>query len=100
MFDGALPVNCDATAQVGLAIEPLMEVLQKTPANTDVSTLSSFAEFTQKMMTSAFNYCCSFAVQQSQIPSNEMFIPINSLQKWYEMFQRKLNMDPNFWKSL
>ncbi|XP_065669377.1 protein Hikeshi [Hydra vulgaris] len=100
IFDGAHPVNCNATAQVGVAIEPLNEVLQKTPTNTDISTLSSFVEFTQKMMVNAFNYCCSFAVQQSQISTNEMFIPISSLQKWYEMFQRKLEMDPNFWKSL
>nr|XP_047145515.1 protein OPI10 homolog [Hydra vulgaris] len=100
IFDGAHPVNCNATAQVGIAIEPLNEVLQKTPTNTDISTLSSFVEFTQKMMINAFNYCCSFAVQQSQISSNEMFIPISSLQKWYELFQRKLEMDPNFWKSL
>ena len=92
-----------SVAQIGIAIEPAAELLQKTPiGNTDVSTVSSYVEFTQKMLTNVFNYCSSFALTQSQMTPqpNENFVPLSTLQKWYERFQRRMDLDPNYWKAL
>ena len=104
MFTGWQPnSNIDNIAQIGISIEPTIEANQKTPvSNIDVSNVPSFVEFTQKMLTSVFNYCSSFALTQSQMTPqpNETFVPINALQKWYETFERKLKMDPNFWKNI
>lgn len=91
------------SAQIGIAIEPVTELSQKTPIQQSAaSTVSSFVEFTQKMLSHVFNYCTSFAVAQSdmQPQPNETFIPMSSLKKWYDTFQRRMTLDPNFWKDL
>lgn len=93
----------ETMAQIGIAIEPVAELSQKTPIqHTEASTVSSFVEFTQKMLSHVFNYCSSFAVSQSEMTPqpNENFVPMSSLKKWYETFQRRMTMDPNFWKDL
>ncbi|XP_057298267.1 protein Hikeshi-like [Hydractinia symbiolongicarpus] len=104
LFAGWQPVTSnDAMAQIGISLEPMAEVAGKTPVvNSDASTVNSFVEFTQKMLTHVFNFCSSFAqtqVEMSMQP-NEVFVPLSALQKWYETFQRKMTMDPTFWKNL
>ena len=103
MFAGSQAVLMDSIAQIGISIEPAAELIQKTPVgNTEVSTLSSYVEFTQKMLTNVFNYCASFALTQAQMSPqpNENFVPLSALKKWYETFQRRMTMNPNFWKDL
>jgi len=94
----------NTTAQIGISLEPLAQIGDKTPATISEkpSTSTTFVEFTQKMLTNVFNYCSSFARKQSEMTPepNELFVPMSSLQKWYETFQRRMTMDPNFWKSL
>ncbi|XP_066932665.1 protein Hikeshi-like [Clytia hemisphaerica] len=90
-------------AQIGIAIEPVSELTQKTPLeNTQATSLSTFVQFTQKMASNLFNYCSSFAVTQSEMTPQptETFIPLNTIQKWYQTFERRMSRDPNFWKDL
>ena len=90
-------------AQIGIAIEPVSELSQKTPLeNTQATSLSSFVQFTQKMASNLFNYCSSFAVSQSEMrpQPSETFVPLSTIQKWYQTFERRMSRDPNFWKDL
>ena len=98
-----------ASALVGISVEPLSELVQKTPsADTMASTVDSFTEFCQKMLENFFNYAGSFATGPAQIvmqqqmagSSNESYIPFSALQQWYLNFQRRLQSNPDFWKSL
>lgn len=82
-------------AQIGISIEPLNSELQIANADT-TQNLSSFVEFTQKMVQNLFNYVSSYAVDG---PNQTPLVPLLTIQKWYENFERKLNLNPNFWKS-
>lgn len=97
------------SALVGVSVEPLAEIVQKTPsADTVASTVDTFTEFSQKMLENFFNYAASFAASPAQIAMqqqvvgglNESYIPFSALQQWYMNFQRRLQSNPDFWKSL
>ena len=91
--------NC---AQIGISVEALDQLLSQTPAaNTSVSTVESFVQFSTKMVENLFNYVSSFALTQAQMVPNpsETFVPLSSLHSWYSSFKRKLEFDPNFWKN-
>ena len=94
------------TALIGISVEPLDQIAQQTPAsNTQASTVDSFTEFSQKMLQSFFNYASSFAVtplMMSQMPINPMenYVPLNSVQNWYDSFVRRMQADPSYWKNL
>ncbi|KAL0128372.1 hypothetical protein PUN28_003574 [Cardiocondyla obscurior] len=87
-------------AQIGVSVEPLAIIEQQVTAVT-ASTTNSFMEFVQKMLTSFVNYVTSFTVTQAQMTPNptENFVPLSTLQGWYETFERRLQQNPNFWKS-
>ncbi|XP_013384654.1 protein Hikeshi-like [Lingula anatina] len=89
-------------AQIGISVEPLEQLSQQTPAtNTSLSTLNTMVAFSQKMLENFFNYASSFAVNQAQMVPNpsETFVPLSTLQKWYENFQKRMETNPNFWKT-
>ncbi|XP_035678297.1 protein Hikeshi-like [Branchiostoma floridae] len=89
-------------AQIGISVEPLAQVTQQTPpSHITPSTVSSFQEFTRKMLESFHNYASSFALTQAQmVPEpNKSFVPLNVLQQWFDNFQRRLAQNPNFWKT-
>ena len=91
------------TAQIGILVEPLAEILQKTTSqDTEASKVDTFTEFTQKMLENFFNYASSFAVSpaQSVLQPSAAYVPIDVLQNWYTNFQRRLQTNPNFWKNL
>ncbi|GFT76486.1 protein OPI10 homolog, partial [Nephila pilipes] len=97
---GVQPIS--HVAQIGISIEPLQQLELQTPITTSTpSNMDSFMEFTNKMLENFVNYICSFAVAPNQITPNtsENFIPINTVQQWYLNFQRRLQQNPNFWKS-
>lgn len=90
-------------AQIGISLEPLTEIANQLPEASAVpSGVVAFVEFTQKMLHSLFNFAASFATtQQSMTPNpTENYVPLSVLQTWYSNFERKMAMDPNFWKSL
>ena len=90
-------------AQVGIMVEPLSEISQKIPAtNTEASTVDSFTDFSQKMLENFFNYASSFCVTPGTSPINPSatYVPMAVLQQWYTNFQRRLQANPNFWKTM
>eukprot|EP00794_Sanderia_malayensis_P016997 gene16997-18709_t len=90
-------------AQIGISLEPLSEIAQQVPEQSATpSGAVAFVEFTQKMLQSLFNFASSFATTQQLMAPNptETYIPLSTLQTWYLNFERKLQIDPNFWKSL
>lgn len=90
-------------AQVGIMVEPLTEILQKTPAkNTEASTVDNFTDFSQKMLENFFNYASSFCVTPatSPIDPSATYVPMAVLQQWYANFQRRLQANPHFWKTM
>ena len=89
-------------AQIGISVEPLDQLSQQTPVTSSSDTsVTPFMEFSTKMLESFFNYASSFAVQQVEMVPNpsETFVPLSTLQKWFENFQRRLQQNANFWKS-
>lgn len=87
-------------AQIGVSVEPLA-IIEQQAATVAATTTNTFAEFVQKMLTSFVNYVTSFTVTQAQMTPNptENFVPLSTLQNWYETFERRLQQNPNFWKS-
>ncbi|XP_041367882.1 protein OPI10 homolog [Gigantopelta aegis] len=89
-------------AQIGISVEPLSQLAQQTPTTlAATSTLEPFLEFSQKMLENFVNYCSSFTINQSQMAPNptETYIPLSTLQTWFQNFQRRLQQNPYFWRS-
>jgi len=89
-------------ALVGISLEPLTVIEGQTPAaQTEAANVSNFMEFSQKMLENLFNYASSFAMSASDMRqrSGESYIPLSCLQQWYTNFERRLQQNPNFWKS-
>lgn len=89
-------------AQIGISVEPLQQLELQTPnPESAPSNANSFMEFSNKMLENFFNYIASFAVTPGQIIPNtsENFVPLSTVQQWYLNFQRRLEQNPNFWKS-
>ncbi|KAG4079301.1 hypothetical protein HA402_007993 [Bradysia odoriphaga] len=93
---GSQPIS--HIAQVGVSIEPEQNVIQQNPSTTNTAT---YLQFGRKMLENFFNFSSSFALTQSQmVPNpNETFVPLSTLQTWYTNFERRLQQNPNFWKS-
>ncbi|KAK0082902.1 hypothetical protein PV325_009669 [Microctonus aethiopoides] len=87
-------------AQIGISVEPLTVIEQLTSIVPTVTT-DSRVEFIQKMITHFINFVSSFSVTQAQMTPNptENFVPLSSVQSWYETFERRLQQNPNFWKQ-
>ncbi|CAL7942731.1 protein OPI10 homolog [Xylocopa sonorina] len=87
-------------AQIGVSVEPIGAIEQQAATVTE-ATSNSFLEFVQKMLTSFLNYVSSFSVTQAQMTPNptENFVPLSTIQGWYETFERRLQQNPNFWKA-
>lgn len=89
-------------AQIGISVEQLSQIAQQTPATaSNTSNVQPFMEFSKKMCENLLNYAASFAVTQSQMTPDpsETFIPLSKLSQWYQNFIRRLEQNPNFWKS-
>lgn len=92
-----------SNAQIGILVEPLFEICQKTAAqDTEASKVDNFTEFAQKMLENLFNYASSFAVSpmQGKMQPAANYVPLDTLQTWYTNFQRRLQANPHFWKTL
>lgn len=87
-------------AQIGISVEPLT-IIEQQAALAKANSTSSTIEFAQKMISSFLNYVSSFSVTQSQMTPNpaENFVPLSTVQGWYETFERRLQQNPNFWKA-
>lgn len=89
-------------AQLGISIEPLDLISSQSPsAITEPSNTSTFQEFAQRTIENLYNYVASFAVTQAQMTPNhtESYIPMSALGNWHSIFLRKLELNPQFWRS-
>ncbi|GAM25198.1 hypothetical protein SAMD00019534_083730 [Acytostelium subglobosum LB1] len=95
MSDGSKSV-----AQVVISIETEAEIQQKQKQNigNDNTTfkLIDFKQFAFKMCHNFVNYVMSFS-GTANTPSNS--VPIATVDRWYENFQKKLQNDALFWKD-
>lgn len=94
-------------AQIGISLEPIESVNQMVPAiDTSASSLATFAEFVNKTVGNMYNFSASFSRPLSELvndPSNypsKQYVPLASVQSWYENYTNRLKNDPNFWKKL
>lgn len=96
---GQQPISHNA--QIGISVEPIAIVNQHA-ATKSTESLSNFVQFSQKMLTNFVNFVSSFSISQSNMVPNpeENFVPLSSVQKWYQNFERKLSLNPNFWQTL
>ncbi|RMZ99237.1 OPI10 -like protein [Brachionus plicatilis] len=91
------PTISHLNAMIGISVEPISAIDALTPATeTQTTNVNSFAEFTQKMLENFYNYASSFA---KDAPDGQSYVPFSSLQHWFENFKRRLELNPNFWKS-
>lgn len=113
---GSQPIS--HIAQVGVSIEPEQNVILQAPSTvlfkktilrliivkvivSFQTNTTTYLQFGRKMLENFFNFTSSFAITQSQmLPNpNETFVPLSTLQTWYTNFERRLQQNPNFWKS-
>lgn len=100
---GQLSMTQSHEAQIGISVEPLMNLSLQTPVPAAApSSVASMMQVATKMLEGFVNYTSSFALTQAQMTPNptEMFIPLSTMQSWYENFQKKLQHNPQlFLKS-
>lgn len=99
-------------AQIGVSVEPLDSAAQMVPAiETPASNVNSFTEFINKTVGNLYNYCSSFSRSGNDLmgnpfqlggnsSANTQFVPLSTIQVWYENYTRRLSNDQNFWKTL
>nr|CAD2189948.1 unnamed protein product [Meloidogyne enterolobii] len=92
------------SALIGVKVEPMIEILRRNE-NEETSTneqLSSLALFPEKMLRNFVNFMHSFAVSfpKPNTTQYEEFVPAKSVTEWYTNFKRRLEANPNFWKTL
>lgn len=84
-------------AQIGVSIEPIANITEIISSNNPLSNVT----FAQKMLENFMNFVLSYTTSQPQMLPNPtaMYIPLSSVQKWYTNFERRLQQNPNFWKT-
>ncbi|CAH1390459.1 unnamed protein product [Nezara viridula] len=86
-------------AQIGISIETI-DVVQHQHQLLEAENAKNqtqFVEFAQKMIQSFLNYSLSFTISPTP---NESYIPVKAVEDWYKNFERKLSLNPYFWKQL
>lgn len=95
MLFGAADVS--HIAQIGISIEPEVDILAQVPTNNDAETTYIFGK---KMLENFVNFSSSFSVRQAEMLPNpsEIYVPLSTLNNWFTNFERRLEQNPNFWK--
>ncbi|XP_075213375.1 protein OPI10 homolog [Lycorma delicatula] len=89
-------------AQIGISVEANEIVAQQTDLLVKQSNnQSTFMHFSKKMLENFLNFASSFAITQAQMVPNptETYFPLSSLQTWYQNFERRLEINPYFWRT-
>lgn len=90
-------------AKIGISIEPY-EFVEQQSIGLQSKSLNNPAvslEFGKKMLLNLFEYVSGFAAPTHEVATKppSTYIPFNVLENWYRNFERKLALNPNFWKS-
>lgn len=91
-------------AQIGVSIEPMIAISQMTAdPNASVTQQNNFEEFAIKAAENLFNFCASFANTLQHFATSpfggQQFVPLSTIQQWYENFSRRLRQDPQYWRN-
>ncbi|CAG2179853.1 unnamed protein product [Oppiella nova] len=91
-------------AQIGISTEPMAVISQMvSDPNANPTQQNNFDDFAVKAAENLFNYCTSFSNSLQQFlnsPLNgQQFIPMSTIQQWYENFTRRLRQNPHFWRN-
>lgn len=94
LFGGSCTPN---VAAVGISLESLANLALMSTSVSEASTKSSNEEFCIKMLQNFANYASSFSITNPANPA-EAYVPLKTVNAWFDNFKRRLEMDPNFWK--
>ena len=85
-------VNIHQTIKIGVQMEKLknIEMAFKEKIQVDINQ-----EFAQRLAKNLYNYLDSFNQNQDQ-NRQLLAVPVNFLEKWYNKFLNKYQVDPNF----
>ena len=82
---------------IGISVESLNTIDALTPAtSTAANVLNELVDYAQKMLENFYNFSASFAKDGGD---GQQYVPLTTLQQWYQNFKRRLEMNPNFWKN-
>ncbi|KAG5892094.1 hypothetical protein JTB14_011994 [Gonioctena quinquepunctata] len=84
-------------AQIGISIEPLSNIRDVSAPN----GIESNVTFTQKMLENFMNFVLSYSITQANMVPDPTatYVPLSTVQNWYTNFERRLQQNPNFWRS-
>ncbi|KAM3171761.1 hypothetical protein ACTXT7_015967 [Hymenolepis weldensis] len=88
------------SAQLGISLEPFCELSAQTPAlegSSNPNVVDDKVGFTRFAAENLFNFVSGFAQEAPGI--SEVYVPLSAIKRWYDSIQRKLSLDPNFWKK-
>ncbi|KAK2076047.1 hypothetical protein QBZ16_001383 [Prototheca wickerhamii] len=77
-------------AQIGILAESLEEARQK-----EGSKLGAKEDFAKRVGLDLFNFMQSFGGVQN-VGGNNILVPVNVLDAWYQRLERRLRRDPDF----
>jgi protein Hikeshi len=100
-------------AKIGVSVEPLAEIFAQVSriastgpaAATGSANGLSEAATAEKMLQNLFDYVSSFAVAAGQlhaipgVHSEDAYVPLSAINKWYETCKRRLSLDPFLWRT-
>ena len=90
----ALNPTVNTLPEIKLVVQ--LKSLEEIELNVRISQETDLQkEYAKKVAHNLFNYLKSFE-DANNVGPGMMVIPVNSLDKWYEKFSRKYDMDPNF----
>ena len=89
----ALNPNVNIHSEIKLVIQ--LKSLQEIETNVLISQETDLQkDYAKKVAQNLFNYLQSF--DSNCGANNQLVVPMNSLEKWFDKFNRKYDMDPNF----
>ncbi len=85
-------VNCHQQIKVCIKLEPLSQI--KDAFENKIKNDTNI-EFAKKIAKNLFNFLDSYNGNKDP-NSNLLIVPISTLQNWYDKFEMKYKVDPNF----
>jgi hypothetical protein len=84
-------------AQIGIAIVPLSNISEVISPNNPSNNIT----FAHKMLDNFMNFVLSYSTTQPHmVPDpNATYVPLSAVQNWYTNFERRLQQNPNFWRT-
>ncbi|KAM7539956.1 hypothetical protein Aperf_G00000039408 [Anoplocephala perfoliata] len=88
------------TARLGISLETQVELSGQTPALENSSTslgVYDGVKFAQFAAENLFNFASGYA---QEVPgTSDAYVPLSVIKRWLDTIQRKLLLDPDFWKK-